>query len=184
MEVFQKNQPRRPPSWSWSDAKERFLNIQLHLRPLLRTFCVREQVNLGLWVPTGIAAGIALYFSLPTEPYLGWSLVSLGGATLGAYLLRHQGWFSILAALSFCAALGFVAAQVRTMSVAAPVLQNELRAASLSGRVVEASRNQEGGTTLLLTPSAIGGLAETELPGIVRLRVRQEHDPIWPGGPH
>jgi len=181
MEIFQKTQPRRPPRWSFGDVNERFLNAQHRILRHWGTLCAREQSNLGLWVPTGIASGIVLYFSLPSEPYLGWSLVCLGGSTLSAYLLRNRGWLAILAAVVFCAALGFVAAQVRTLSVAAPVLQNELRAASLSGLVMEASRNQEGGTTLLLNPSSIGGLAEDDLPGIVRLRVRQAHDPIWPG---
>lgn len=181
MNIFQKKQLRSPPRWSFSDWYERFLGIQQSLLGLWRSTYTQEQNNLGLWVPAGIAVGIAFYFYLPREPYLGWSLVCFGSAVLGTYLLRHRGWLAVLAAALLCATLGIVAAQVRTMSVAAPVLQNELRAASLSGQVVEASRNQEGGTTLLLRPSTIVGVAEDELPAIVRLRVRQVHDPIWPG---
>jgi len=181
MGVFRQNPPHRPPNWTFEDAKGHFQSLSRHATRRWRDLCAREQANLSLWVPVGIAAGIALYFSLPAEPYVGWSIVSFLGAALAAYLMRHKGWLAIAGAVALCAALGFLAAQLRSLSVAAPVLQAEMRGAPVQGRVMQASLNQEGGTTLLLKPTFIGGLADTGLPSLVRLRVRQEHASIWPG---
>jgi competence protein ComEC len=181
MGVFHQNTPHRRPKWSFEDAKglleSRFRQVGLYWRDL----CTRDQGNLSLWVPVGIAGGIAVYFSLPAEPYIGWSIVCFLGAALAAYLMRHKGWLAIAAAVALCAALGFLAAQLRSISVAAPVLQAEIRGAPIQGRVMQASLNQEGGTTLLLKPTFIGGISDTNVPALVRLRVRQEHAPIWPG---
>ncbi len=181
MSVFRKILPQLGPKWSFEDAKGLIESIARRLRQRWRDLCAREQANLSLWVPIGIAGGIAVYFSLPTEPYIGWSIVCFLGAALAAYLMRNRGWLAIAAAVVLCAALGFLAAQLRTLSVAAPVLHAEMRGAPIEGRVMQASLNQEGGTTLLLKPAFIGGLSEEGLPALVRLRVRQEHAPIWPG---
>jgi len=181
MRVFPQNTPHRPPKWSFEDAKGLLKSLFRRARLRWRDLCTREQANLSLWVPLGIAGGIAAYFSLPAEPYFGWSIVCFLGAALAAYLMRHKGWLAIAAAAALCAALGFLAAQVRSISVAAPVLQAEVRGAPIQGRVMQASLNQEGGTTLLLKPTFIGGIPDTNVPALVRLRVRQEHAPIWPG---
>lgn len=181
MGVFSQNPPHRPPKWSFEDAKGLLDRLFRRARLRWRDLCACEQANLSLWVPVGMAAGIAVYFSLPTEPYIGWSIVCFLGAALAAYLMRHKGWIAIAAAVALCGALGFLAAQIRSLSVAAPVLQAEMRGAPIQGRVMQASLNQEGGTTLLLKPTYIGGVPDMDVPALVRLRVRQEHAPIWPG---
>ncbi len=181
MDVFRKNPSQPPPKWSFEDAKGLFENLWTRVEQHWHVLCQREQDHLSLWVPLGLAVGIATYFSLAREPYLGWSIVSFLTAAGAAYVLRQRGWLAVAAAATLCAALGFLAAQVRTISVAAPVLQSEMRGAPITGQVMQASLNQEGGTTLLLKPTYIGGLPDERLPGLVRLRVRQEHAPIWPG---
>lgn len=181
MGVFHQNPPSRPPKWTFEDANGLINSVCRDAKRHWRDVCSREQANLSLWVPIALAGGIAVYFSLPAEPYLGWSIVCFCGAALAAYLTRHKGWLAVATAVALCAALGFLAAQLRTLSVAAPVLQAEMRGAPIEGRVMEASLNQEGGTTLILKPSGIGGLPDARLPARVRLRVRQEHTPIWPG---
>ncbi|MCE7997774.1 MAG: ComEC family competence protein [Rhodobiaceae bacterium] len=181
MRVSPKKPPHRAPKWSFEDIKGLIAGLGRRLFERWRDLCTHEQANLGLWVPAGIAGGIAVYFALPAEPYVGWSIVSLLSATLVTYLMRHRGWLALAAVVSLCAALGFLAAQVRTLSVAAPVLQAEMRGVPIEGQVMQASLNQEGGTTLLLKPTFIGGMPDEALPARVRLRVRQEHAPIWPG---
>lgn len=181
MGVFSQNTPHRPPKWSFEDVKGLLISLFRRVRLRWRDLCSREQANLSLWVPVGIAVGIAVYFSLPAEPYIGWSMVCFLGAALAAYLMRHKGWLAIAAAVALCASLGFLAAQIRSISVAAPVLQAEMRGVPIQGRVMQASLNQEGGTTLLLKPTFIRGIPDRDVPALVRLRVRQEHAPIWPG---
>eukprot|EP00435_Cladocopium_sp_Y103_P076661 s1_g400.t1 len=181
MGVFWKIQSPWSGKWSFEDLKALIKSAWRRLTQHLQTRCIREQDNLSLWVPTGLATGIAIYFSLRAEPYIGWSIVWFLAAMTLTYILRKRGWLAIAAAFALCTSLGFLAAQVRTISVAAPVLQTEMRGAPLTGQVIQASLNQEGGTTLLLEPTFIGGLGDSALPAIVRLRVRQDHAPIWPG---
>ncbi|MAN61932.1 MAG: metal-binding protein [Parvibaculum sp.] len=181
MSVFKQNPPHHGPKWSLEDAKGLIESLIRRVGGRWRGLCAREQDNLSLWVPVGLAGGIAVYFSLPTEPYVGWSIVCFVGAALAAYLVRHRGWLAVAAVFALCAALGFLAAQLRSLSVAAPVLQAEMQGTPIQGRVMQAGLNQEGGTTLLLKPTFIGGLPDAGLPALVRLRVRQEHAPIWPG---
>lgn len=181
MSVSQKIPSRRPPKWTLDDAKALIGSLFGQMRLRWAELCAQEQANLSLWVPVGLAGGVALYFSLPSEPYIGWPIVCFLGAGLITYQLRNRGWYALAAAIALCVTLGFLAAQLRSMSVAAPVLQAEMRGAPIEGQVMQASLNQEGGTTLLLKPTYIGGLQKTGLPALVRLRVRQEHAPIWPG---
>ncbi len=181
MEVFGKIPSHWPGKWSFEDIKALLEGVWRRLARHWQTLCIREQDNLSLWVPTGLAVGIAIYFSLRSEPYIGWSVVWFLAATTLTYILRNRGWLAITAAFMLCSSLGLLAAQVRTISVAAPVLQNEMRGAPLTGQVLQASLNQEGGTTLLVEPRFIGGIGEAALPAIVRLRIRQDHAPIWPG---
>ncbi len=181
MKVFWQNPSQWPAKWSSEDAKAFIGGVWRRLGRRWQAICVREQDNLSLWVPTGLAAGIAVYFALPSEPYIGWAVIGCLATMMQTYIVRNRGWWAIVAAFVLCASLGFLAAQVRAVSVAAPVLQNEMRGAPLAGQVIQASLNQEGGTTLLVEPTFIGGLAKAALPAIVRLRVRQTHDPIWPG---
>lgn len=181
MGVFGKIRSYWQGKWSFEDSKALIEYAWRRLTGHWQLLCVREQDNLSLWVPAGLAAGIATYFSLSTEPYIGWPIVWFLAATIMTYVARNRGWLAIGAAFLLCTSLGFLAAQVRTISVAAPVLQKEMRGAPLAGEVLQASLNHEGGTTLLVAPTVIGGLGDAALPAIVRLRVRQDHAPIWPG---
>jgi competence protein ComEC len=151
------------------------LTQAIHKRVLL------EQDALSLWVPVAIGVGIALYFSLSWENYVGWTLVFLGSSAIGAVWLRHLGGLGILATTIFCVCLGFAVSQFRSNLVAAPVLTEEIVGARLQGQVINAGRNRQGGTTLLVAPMQIAGLVAHDTPARVRLKVSQEHAALWPG---
>ncbi|PCJ71233.1 MAG: metal-binding protein [Rhodobiaceae bacterium] len=172
----------------WRDLSGQMEGSRIHLRLFwsrVGLLVAREQEAMSLWVPVAIGSGIACYFSLPQEPYLGWTLISLGialGIALAsAFGLGRRGWGAIAAFAVLWVVLGFAAAQMRTIWVAAPALQNEIVGAQLQGEVLTASRNQQGGSILLVSPTRIGSVLPEELPARVRLRVNQAHDPIWPG---
>lgn len=134
-----------------------------------------------LWVPVMLGAGIATYFALPFEPQLRWGLVALPVAIALAWRLRNRGGMSLLVILVATAIAGFVTAQIRTALVAAPVLERELRGADVEATVLEAARNEGGGSTLILAPMSISGLDDDRLPARLRVRIGQEGPEIWPG---
>jgi len=174
--------PRLAPVWR--NLSGRLEGIRIHLRLFWSRaglLLAREQEAMSLWVPVAIGAGIACYFSLPQEPYLGWTVTALGLALATAYGLGRRGRVAIAAFAVLWVVLGFAAAQMRTIWVAAPALQNEIVGAQLGGEVLTVSRNQQGGSILLVTPTRIAGLLHQDLPARVRLRVNQAHEPIWPG---
>ena len=135
----------------------------------------------SLWVPVFMGVGIAFYFSLPVETDIGWTVIILACLSLSAFRLRHQGGWGIVAIGLFCAGLGFTSAQVRANWVAAPAISDEIAGAALNGRIINASRNRRGGTTLLVAPTQISGLEDFQLPARVRLKVGQSETILWPG---
>jgi len=133
-----------------------------------------------LWLPVGFAAGIAFYFSLPTEPraYTGWIAAALLLGPAVVWRGRPAVALPLLALLAL--ALGFAAAQWRTERVAAPLVSERFGPAEILGRVEERERIGAA-ARLTLTPLAIEGLEPRQLPHLVRLRVGQPPPEALPG---
>jgi competence protein ComEC len=115
-----------------------------------------------------MGAGILLYFAADREPWpSAGPAATLLFAGIALVTRRRAGApFLSAVALAFLAA-GFTAASLRTLSVAAPVL-DRVRIASVSG-FVEAVEGQPGSLRLLVRPDRIEGLAAEDLPAKVRL---------------
>ncbi|MFC7332067.1 ComEC/Rec2 family competence protein [Rhodocista pekingensis] len=136
---------------------------------------LEERDRWVLWLPVGLSAGILVYFALPTEPP-GW----LGAALLPALglfvVLSRRRWpgsgAALLPTVLLILVAGFAAAQVRTWSVAAPVLAHETRAARVEGRVVGIDRLEEG-LRVTLADVTVGRLPVAETPARVRLRLKK-----------
>ena len=91
-----------------------------------------------LWVPVGLGIGVAGYFGLTEEPPAGAGAAVVVVLSLLFWWRRGESFVSrvvIFAMLSV--ALGFACAQVRTMWVAAPVLQDKHGPDWVSGRLLE-----------------------------------------------
>jgi len=127
-----------------------------------------ERARWSLWLPVGFGAGIALYFALPTEPP--WWLGSAVVAALAAAAIVLRRRVGVLLLLLACAvvAAGFGRAQLRTLEVAAPVLQKRLGPLRLTG-LVETVEPRVHGYRLTLRAPAIPGLAPETTP--VRIRI-------------
>jgi len=125
-----------------------------------------------LWAPVALAAGIALYFSLPAEPPL-WLMpvLPLSAAALLVFRRGREGW-PLLAGLLLLTA-GFAAAQLRTFTVAAPVLDQPTGIFHLTGHVV-AVEPVEKGQRVLLDQLSGGPLYRLKLER-VRLRLRADY---------
>ena len=134
-----------------------------------------------LWVPVVFGLGIGLYFALPREPALA---VAAGGvlAALALRLIVRRGAIAVaLTAALLCLALGFAAAKIRTLMVAAPVLAEPTRVVAITGWVERIEARQPKGFRLLLRVASIEGLAAEKTPARIRVRAAFDTLGVVPG---
>ena len=179
--------------------------LTLRLLGALATLCAQSlaaQRGRGiLFVPVALGAGIATYFSLPTETEgtvsaLPWFVVLLG---LGLYLRslrstakdKNRAWLSVASAGLVAAslfALGFLLADLRTERVHTPVLEKRLWGVTFVGRVVSSEQRRTGNRTgirLVLDMPQIDGLAPEQTPKRIRITARGNEPPkpgLWFAG--
>ena len=144
-----------------------------------------ERERWALWLPVALGAGIGAYFALPSEPPA-WLGAVLTGAAALATLVAAKAWPAwrtavIVTGLPLAlAALGFSAAQVRTLSVATTTLTERSGPLTLTARIIEVEHLADGLRLLLDTPAGPGLTGET-WPERVRIRLRSAQDPLGPG---
>ncbi len=137
---------------------------------------VKERDRYFLWTPVLVGCGVGVYFILPVEPWswIGAVAVFAGLLILGLKLcVRRLTTPSLpiwLLALLFVA-LGFSAAQLRTLRVSAPFLTHRVGPISLQGDMVEVE-SFTSGSRITLDHLTIAGFSAAETPQRVRLRVR------------
>ncbi|MEX2454069.1 MAG: ComEC/Rec2 family competence protein [Rhodospirillaceae bacterium] len=135
-------------------------------------FARRNHDRMALWLPVLFGTGIGVYFALPSEPPPWIAIAAVGGALPAALLFGRRRGAVFFAALMWLAiAGGFAAAQWRSGTVAAPVVERRIGPVEVVGRVVHAEPG-EMGARLLLDRLRIGRLAQDALPERVRLSVR------------
>jgi competence protein ComEC len=140
-----------------------------------------ERERWPLWAPVAFAAGILVYFALPTEPAPMLLLVlALGvaaawtGARRQTLPLGRLAWISLALVLA-----GFTTAQLRTLSVVAPVLPRA-SVYGLEGTILMAEP-RNAGQRLLLGDLVVERLEPSATPARVRLTVRAMEPPLRPG---
>ena len=139
-----------------------------------------ERDRWGLWLPVAFGTGVALYFSLASEPP-GWAGGAVAAAAVGLAILcrQHAGLLVIAIALA-ALATGFAGAQLRSATVAAPVLARTLNFADVHGRVVKVEPRPPR-RRVLLDGVRIDGLPAVQTPARVRVSVYGAEPPIGPG---
>ena len=120
-----------------------------------------------------LGCGAAVYFSLLREPPL-WLGLALAAAAIAAAALarafgRRRDLTIALSLLAF-AVLGLLAAQLRTWSVAAPIVW-ERTTGDVEGWVVDVASPGSGGGRLLIAPYRLDGVDPSRLPARVRISV-------------
>ncbi len=142
----------------------------------LAALLAAERDRWGLWAPVGVGSGIVLYFSLHAEPP-GWlGALALGVALVGFALGRERPGVLAFALVGATASTGFAAAQLRTWSQTAPVLQRDLGIVTLSGRLITTESMPEG-VRLTLGEVKVERLAPEATPDRVRIRLRARFTP-------
>lgn len=135
-----------------------------------------------LWGPVFIGIGVIWYFYLKNEPSF-W--VGPFGVVFSFLAYFHvggrgkAGWALVLLAICFVA-LGFSAAQVRTASVAAPVLAKAIGPTSVEGRVVSIEPRSRGERVTLVKPR-IRSIGPHATPQKVRIVISGDSPPLEPG---
>lgn len=125
--------------------------------------------RLVLLVPCGLGTGIGLYFALSSEPPLAAGFGALVLSGLLAVLLRRRPRALCFAALLLAVVVGFLAAELRTRAVAAPLLDRERR--GLVTGTVETVDLLPRGVRVVLGDLTLEGLAPEATPAAVRLRL-------------
>ncbi|HLG85761.1 MAG TPA: ComEC/Rec2 family competence protein [Alphaproteobacteria bacterium] len=128
-----------------------------------------------IWTPVLIGLGVALYFSLPVEPRLSTGVLLFGLISALGLMLRHRPPLARLAAALAMVAGGFLAAEVRTAIVFAPIVDKPVGPVIVSGRVAEVELLEKSARVLLADVS-VGGLSRSATPEQVRVRLTPRSD--------
>ena len=138
-----------------------------------------------LWLPVGLGAGIAVYFTLPVEPPV-W--LGATGLLLASLVLSWLWWRLSSDVFQGCAPsllglvvllLGFTVATLRTQLVEAPVL--ERREAHELEAMVLLVEDRTRGQRLLLGSLRIEALERDATPAQIRVSTRSAEPPFEPG---
>ena len=170
---------------AWGDARTHARwPVPMDLERLGRAFArglLAERERWPIWAPVGLGVGIIGYFALPSEPSPSLlAVLALGVAgAIGAAKKHHPGlgrlgWL----ALALCLA-GFGAAQLRTLSVDAPVLPRA-SVYTVEG-TIRTAEPRESGQRLLLEDLVIERIDGQATPERVRLTIRAMDPPLLPG---
>lgn len=145
-------------------------------------FLAGQRPNWPGWAAVALGAGIALYFSLASEPPL-WLGPSFGaGALTAVFALRRYPLLMVLGAGLVAAAIGFSVASWRTEWVAAPQLNRALYRAEVTGRVIEIELYPGSQRVVLdhldIASEKTGKLSPDLLPERVRIKLAKVAEPI------
>jgi len=146
-----------------------------------------QKENLIVWVPIIMACGIGTYFGLRFEPPVS---LTMGAAGLGVVLwvlawpLRERAlpvWIAVTILFLFVS--GFAVAQIRTLHVASPMLQKEIKITRVKGTIAALEDMEEGtGQRYLLSDVELEKMPPEKTPHKVRLRVRTGDNPQLSAG--
>lgn len=142
-----------------------------------------------LWAPVALGLGIGLYFAAPVEPPLSLTIGALLALLLAGAIIRPTSPMAkTLLFGAILATTGAALAEMRTLSVAGPVIASETRPITLAGQIIRVERRTDKSLRLLLYVDGIygwegedwgGGAANW--PRRVRVSVRTAAPDIFPG---
>lgn len=155
----------------------RILALARETRAVLNRWARIENGRAGLWAPVALGAGAAVYFTLRAEPPF-W----IAPVLLAAFLPIRAGVEKARLAASAGALLaaGFLAADLRTAAVDAPMLRREVRFAEVEGRlrsIDEAPKLRR----LIIDVRSIEGVGKDATPARIRVSWRGKAFDARPG---
>ncbi len=133
---------------------------------------IQARVDLVLWAPLALACGIGGYFALRDEPpaILVWGAVA--AVIFGAVaLFRAPETARFAAGMVALCALGFVLAELRAQSVAAPVLSFRYYG-PVEGRIIGIDRSSRDRIRITLDQVVLDDVAPARTPQAVRISLQ------------
>lgn len=143
----------------------------------------QERDRWFLWLPVLYAIGIALYMALPVEPPIAAALTpALAAIALRVAWQRGAAAIPVTACL-LAVTLGVAGAKLRTMWIAAPKLEKELRRAEVAGYVERVEPRTSRGPRVTLAVKSLAGLPAAGRPASIRVRFLRPQPDLKPGQP-
>ena len=133
-----------------------------------------------LWVPVFFATGIALYFTLTTEPPLWIGLALVSAAVAGALGLRRWPALRRVAIVLAVFAAGFAVMQASRLERGTAMLERRLGPVAMTGTVIDIDA-LERGWRIIVAPDPISGLAADAQPHRLRIHIAKTSDVLQPG---
>lgn len=152
--------------------------------PLLGTIAHNleaEQERWFLWLPVLFGAGIALYFSLPGEPWTAAALLPVLAALAWHFAVARAGMASLATVSILTVALGVAAGKLRTEATRAPVIAPHTLPLEVYGYVELVEPRPTQGQRLTIRVTALEKRAPHEQPYRVRVRTMTETGALQPG---
>ena len=128
-----------------------------------------------IWTPVLLGLGVSIYFLLPREPRLSSGVLLFAATVALSFAVRRWPALARFAVILAVVAGGFLAAELRTAIVSAPVLHAPVGPAMVSGRVAEVQL-QEKSARILLADVRIAGLDRAQTPAQVRIGLTRYSD--------
>jgi competence protein ComEC len=140
------------------------------VRDRCEAFLAEERSNWPGWLAVALGLGIVAYFALPFEPplWLGGGMVTL--ATAAAIGFRRNAIAVIAISALLTAAVGFTVGTIRTILVASPQLQDSIRFAHVTGRLI-AIQPLPNGMRAIFDNVTIAELPAVATPARVQLKL-------------
>ncbi|MEW5729782.1 MAG: ComEC/Rec2 family competence protein, partial [Pseudomonadota bacterium] len=139
-----------------------------------------ERERWPLWLPVLLGLGIALYFSLTSEP-AGWAgAAAFLAAAAAALAVRRWPGVMVVAVGLATVALGFAAAQSRAHRVALPVLERPSGAVRASGVVEKVEPRAGGSQRVVLSEVTLDG-HDGPVPARIRIGLRPDAPAVTAG---
>lgn len=132
-----------------------------------------ESERQALWLPVAFACGIGVYFSLPFEPPFFLTLCASALVLFLSFDCRRSPKPFRASLFLTAFALGFAAAQFRTLDVSAPSLKTASRTVTVTGKVLSAEPNAYGKIRVILEKPTISGFEDWATPKKLRLTLKK-----------
>ncbi len=142
---------------------------------------VAEQDRWFLWSPVLFGIGILAYFRLSAEPPLIAALMPLPAALVLATVWRRGLAATLIASCVLALSAGFVVAKLRTLWIAAPVLERQMYGVDVAGYVEKIEPRPGRGQRLTISVTKLGRLADSDRPRRVRVRTISTLPGLQPG---
>jgi competence protein ComEC len=153
--------------------------MQKTITTIQNTF-LAEKDQWILWFPVFFIIGILIYFALPSEPKLIYSISALAALVITSYLIRKNSYLFWIIIVLLSIITGFFTANIRTISIDAPILKKETGVKKITGIINEIDNLPHAKRYILDNPT-IENITQKETPKKIRITINTNDNDAKPG---